>query len=807
MKQKTLSQFKQDLSYNLRDPKLTLENLRLMKPLLNESDFKTLQTILIEDRFDLNKIPESIESLATVFNHFATLKESYDSFYEDVLGQVEQSIPDPLATVDEIIVNVGENEVSLKNNHGRVRLTMDGKQFVVPGRVVNMEALAQTVINFLEDFDEADPIEEAAPSEEEGVLNIDPEKKENVSQNTEDVPEVPDMDSEEEDETAKEISLDKEIETTSDETKKQKLQILKNIIDVKLIRKYATDQTERNRIVSALKNYILKGEDENYIKSEVQQQALIDFFLDLVDILLTNKRIANLVAVNASVKESIESVEEFEQILTEAKKEPKFTGKRANSKKKKSPVDRVTPKLEMLLRLGLVDKSLFARARKALTAKKEYGTIPFYRNLMLDMLDDLIEYIQSDPTLYNRMRINVMKEMKKSYLPSKKTVVDAYNAGMNHVGTEDEIPEEYNQYFTKEAFIRGMQEACKKKDKPMAEAKMDSADTFRKKGNISIKPTKKEYLDAGYELVYKFVSGEDRSWYEAYLYQNGEEIIEIVDDSLIDNVYKNPDDDFQYKLMDEAGQAEIAKLFDSYLDKYYNVKTEAWSIRNLLKAGAKAGMKGAKMVSKQAGSTLSSVGKGTKDPLISGLGKGLSKLGEEDYSEYKQDIRNHTSPGLISKETLKNYIKMAGAKLESYDSKTGEFEIAGTRGALRKFNTMFVQDFPGEPYYDHHEMESWTGGGTVVYTPIDKPIGEETISEAISKYKYKNRKGEDRIGVHFNESDLEKNLGFCIACGTKHDHVEPDARKYECKKCKQNLVYGLEELMMMGIAKPKMGRE
>lgn len=727
MKQKTLSQFKQDLSFNLRDPKLIHENLRLMKPLLNESDFKTLQTILTEDRFDLTKIPESIESLVTIFNHFATLKESYDSFYEDVLGQIEASIPDPLATVNEITVTVGENEVALKNAHGRVRLAMDGKQFVVPGKVVDAEALAQTVINFLEDFDEADPIEEAAPSEEEeGVVEVSPDAKTDAPEPEADV--EPTFDSEEEDETAKEVSLDKEIETTNDETKKQKLQILKNIIDVKLIRKYAADQTERNRIVSALKNYILKGEDENYIKSEVQQQALIDFFLDLVDILLTNKRIANLVAVNASVKESkLESMEEFEQILTEAKKEAKFTGKRANPKKKKAPVDRVTPKLEMLLRLGLVDKPLFQRAKRALTAKKEYGTIPFYRNLMLDMLDDLIEYIQTDPTLYNRMRINVMKEMKKSYLPSKKTVVDAYNAGMNHIGTEDDIPEEYNHYFAKEAFLRGMQEACKKKSmREGAAQKMDSADTFRKKGNITIKPTKKEYVDAGYELIYKFVAGDDRSWYEPYLYQNGEEIIEIVDDSLVDNVAKNPDDEFRYKLMDDSGQAEIAKLLDSYLDKYYNVKTEAWSIRNLLKAGVK---KGAKMVSKQAGSTLSSVGKGNKDPLMSMMGKGLSKLGESEC-DCEHDCSNCSK---CSKET--------------------------------------------------------------------------SISESITKYKYKNRKGEDRVGVRFNESDLEKNLGFCIACGTKHDHIEPDARKYQCKKCKQNLVYGLEELMMMGIAKPKMGRE
>ena len=705
MKQKTLSQFKQDLQFQIRDQKQIQEQLKIIAPLLNEDQLKELKESLLNDRFNLDLVSHSIDSIAESFTKFAIIKEAYDEFFEDVLAQIEETIPDPLASVNEITISVAENEVLLKNSYGKVKLSINGKMMAVPGKVVDAEAMAQTIINFLEDFDENDSIEEAAPSDK-GVLEVDAEKDKDSSVSPEGEEPPPDVtdeinaDEEGEDETAQEVSLDKEIETTQDDIKKQKLQILKNILDVKLIRKYAADQTERNRIVQALKNYILKGEDESYIKSEVQQQALIDFFLDLVDILLTNKRIANLVAVNASVKEStIESMEEFEQILTEAKKAPKFTGKRANPKKKKAPVDRVTPKLEMLLRLGLVDKPLFQRARKALTAKKEYGTIPFYRNLMLDMLDDLIDYIQTDPTLYNRMRINVMKEMKKSYLPSKKTVVDAYNAGMNHTGTEDEIPEEYNHYFAKEAFIRGMNEGCRgKKNKVMKEAKQSPKD-------IVIKPTKKEYVDAGYELIYRYIDGDDRFWYDPYLYQNGEEIIEIVDDYLLDNNGKNPDSYFRYELMDKEGQTKIAALFDKYLDTYYSVKTEAWSIRNFLKAGVKAG-------AKAVGSTMSAVGKGVKDPLMNGLGKGLSKLGEEDV-----------------------------------------------------------------------------------------------MTESITKYKYKNRNGQDRVGVHFNESDLEKNLGFCIACGTKHDHIEPDARKYSCKKCKENLVYGLEELMMMGIAKPKMGRE
>jgi hypothetical protein len=45
--------------------------------------------------------------------------------------------------------------------------------------------------------------------------------------------------------------------------------------------------------------------------------------------------------------------------------------------------------------------------------------------------------------------------------------------------------------------------------------------------------------------------------------------------------------------------------------------------------------------------------------------------------------------------------------------------------------------------------------------------------------------------------------GFCIACGSTRGNCEPDARGYECPKCKQPKVYGIPELLMMGIARIK----
>ena len=65
-----------------------------------------------------------------------------------------------------------------------------------------------------------------------------------------------------------------------------------------------------------------------------------------------------------------------------------------------------------------------------------------------------------------------------------------------------------------------------------------------------------------------------------------------------------------------------------------------------------------------------------------------------------------------------------------------------------------------------------------------------------------------RLGVEQYKPSLKqlKNVvegdassGYCLACGAKASGVEPDARKYECQKCKAPKVYGAEELLMMGL--------
>lgn len=43
--------------------------------------------------------------------------------------------------------------------------------------------------------------------------------------------------------------------------------------------------------------------------------------------------------------------------------------------------------------------------------------------------------------------------------------------------------------------------------------------------------------------------------------------------------------------------------------------------------------------------------------------------------------------------------------------------------------------------------------------------------------------------------------GWCLACGKKHDPVEPDAKKYECSRCGEKAVHGAQEILEMGYTK------
>ena len=55
----------------------------------------------------------------------------------------------------------------------------------------------------------------------------------------------------------------------------------------------------------------------------------------------------------------------------------------------------------------------------------------------------------------------------------------------------------------------------------------------------------------------------------------------------------------------------------------------------------------------------------------------------------------------------------------------------------------------------------------------------------------------DRIETAIAE---DADAGFCTACGTDAEGVEPDARQYRCDACGEHEVYGAEELAFMTFA-------
>jgi hypothetical protein len=52
----------------------------------------------------------------------------------------------------------------------------------------------------------------------------------------------------------------------------------------------------------------------------------------------------------------------------------------------------------------------------------------------------------------------------------------------------------------------------------------------------------------------------------------------------------------------------------------------------------------------------------------------------------------------------------------------------------------------------------------------------------------------------FVDLESEGGHGYCLICHQEHDdYVDPDGRNIRCVHCGNHAVYGLEELMIMGM--------
>lgn len=49
------------------------------------------------------------------------------------------------------------------------------------------------------------------------------------------------------------------------------------------------------------------------------------------------------------------------------------------------------------------------------------------------------------------------------------------------------------------------------------------------------------------------------------------------------------------------------------------------------------------------------------------------------------------------------------------------------------------------------------------------------------------------------EQQADEYIGMCIYCHEANEQIEPDAEAYECEYCERPGVYGLENLMIMGM--------
>jgi predicted RNA-binding Zn-ribbon protein involved in translation (DUF1610 family) len=68
---------------------------------------------------------------------------------------------------------------------------------------------------------------------------------------------------------------------------------------------------------------------------------------------------------------------------------------------------------------------------------------------------------------------------------------------------------------------------------------------------------------------------------------------------------------------------------------------------------------------------------------------------------------------------------------------------------------------------------------------------------------YRMKSGKTRYRPVVTEDVLAEldTTGFCVACGAEVLGVEPDARQYACEGCGEEAVYGVEELIVMGLVR------
>ena len=385
--------FNEDQMLSINESLLPLMDRKRSKLLSNSLKNPSISLIELEEALDFvldSSIDFELDITLDTLNEEAFKKDDIEDAINTLPFDVEE-LKDFKITIDgkNILVNWTAKE-------GKVAIQIDGKDIKSEGRSFEIESLISSVRQSLEDWSDEETSDD----------------------------------------------LDSAIDLENDSDKRKKLATLKSIIVPRIISKFANSNSDRNRLIRSLTDYITKGEDEEILTTDVDQRAVIDIFFDILDVITSNKQLASLISRNAVLVSN--------SYITEAKKKKNVAAGDDDGG--------VSTKLDILLKLGLVDMKLYTRAKKALSNKKAAGSVPQLRNILFDLLDKLIVYIKKDPTIYNRLRINVMKEMKGT-LPSKLEVLEAKNAGTEAAysgSTDKTVPEQYKKhYFTREAWLEG----------------------------------------------------------------------------------------------------------------------------------------------------------------------------------------------------------------------------------------------------------------------------------------------------------------------------------------------------------------
>lgn len=185
-----------------------------------------------------------------------------------------------------------------------------------------------------------------------------------------------------------ELTLDTMIDTEQDPVKKKKLIHLKKYIIPEFINVYLTNSEQKKELVQVLLKHLNDEKVPVSLKSEIKS-SIVKLFFNIIDIILDDRNTANLFATNSA-----------NSVIYEAKKT-----------KSTSVVDRVSKKLEYLLRIGLTDKRFIHRVKKALTMNKvSAASIKVYRDIIFDLISQVLEYIENDAVLYNKLRMILTKK-------------------------------------------------------------------------------------------------------------------------------------------------------------------------------------------------------------------------------------------------------------------------------------------------------------------------------------------------------------------------------------------------------------